>query len=88
MAVMTAFVPNMHYDETHQLWVITMAVYAPPHPISDNWTSTSDTINSEHSLGCNHMTVDSRRPTFSQHVSCPIREDVRGSCPLPPLGSR
>lgn len=30
MAVMTAVVPNMHYDETHQLWVITMAVYAPP----------------------------------------------------------
>lgn len=27
------------------------------------------------------MTVDSRRPTFSQYVSCPIREDVRGSPP-------
>lgn len=38
MAVMTAVVPNMHYDETHQvIRVITMAVYAPPHP-SDNWT--------------------------------------------------
>lgn len=27
---MTAVVPNMHYDETHQLRVITVAVYAPP----------------------------------------------------------
>lgn len=40
---MTAVVPNVHYDETHQLRVITTAVYAPP---SDNRTSTSDTINS------------------------------------------
>lgn len=88
MAVMTAVVPNMHHDETHQLWVITMAVYAPPP--SGNRTSTSDTINSamcgdslkprEHSLGCNHMAVDSRRPTFSQYVSCPIR----GRAPPPP----
>lgn len=44
MAVMTAVVPNMHCDETHQLWVITTAVCAS-FP-SDNRTSTSDTINS------------------------------------------